>query len=345
MNKYLIEDFEKVLNLIKINRLKKKNILITGPTSFISNYIINFFIFLNESYNFDVNIYLLSHNIKKAKEKIKFSKKKYISLQQWNKNKKINLDRISYIFHIASPASPSDFYNKPFSVIEANIELTQYLLSNINKSNNLKKFFYFSSTGVYGHLEDSSRPNDESTFGYLDPLLPESIYLESKRMAETICLQYSKARNIPINILRLSICYGPGINIEDSRSYSSFIQSIIKKRDIKLFTKGLVYRNFCYILDILYGICILINKKEKFNVYNLTSDKEIRIKDLAKLLLHDVFRQRKLKISYVSSKEKYFRTEFTKTTVSNNKIKKLGWKEITSLKDGFKRTVGFYENS
>ena len=29
---------------------------------------------------------------------------------------KINLDGIS-LFHIASPASPSDFYNKPLSVI------------------------------------------------------------------------------------------------------------------------------------------------------------------------------------------------------------------------------------
>ena len=77
--------------------------------------------------------------------------------------------------------------------------------------------------------------------------------------------------------------------------------------------------------DILYGICILINKKEKFNVYNLT-DNEIRIKDLAKLLLHNVFKERKLKITYVKSKEKYFRTEFTKTTVSNNKIKKLDGK-------------------
>ena len=54
---------------------------------------------------------------KQRKNKI-FKKKKYVSLLQWKKNKKINLDGISYIFHIASPASPSDFYNKPLSVIE-----------------------------------------------------------------------------------------------------------------------------------------------------------------------------------------------------------------------------------
>ena len=61
----------------------------------------------------------MSHDIRKAKRKNKIFKKKIYFITTMEKNKKINLDGISYIFHIASPASPSRFYNKPLSVIRA----------------------------------------------------------------------------------------------------------------------------------------------------------------------------------------------------------------------------------
>ena len=93
----------------------------------------------------------------------------------------------------------------------------------------------------------------------------------------------------------------------------------------------------------LYIILLILIKGKNGESYNLASEKEISIKMLANFLVQDVFPEKKLKVIYSSIKKKLLRPEFKRTLVCCNKIKKLGWNERISLKDGFKRTVKWYE--
>ena len=60
------EDFEKYCtNISNIDKLKNSNILITGGTGFIGKWLTEMLIYLNENFNFNTTIYLLSRNIPK----------------------------------------------------------------------------------------------------------------------------------------------------------------------------------------------------------------------------------------------------------------------------------------
>ena len=81
-----------------------------------------------------------------------------------------------------------------------------------------------------------------------------------------------------------------------------------------------------------------ILKKAKVKI----QDEEISIKNLANLIVNKFFKEKKLKVIY-SKRNNFLRVNFNRTTVSTKKIRSLGWKILTSLEDGFKRTIKTYE--
>ena len=300
MNNILNEDFSRILhNKFSWKKLKNSSILITGASGYLANYLIKYLLYLNEKENLNIKIIGTTRDIKKTKKKFSsYLGNKKLFFFQTDLLSDLNIkEKIDYIIHMASLASPKYYESQPVNVMEPNITGTINLL-NLSRKIKIKKFLFISTSGVYGFLEDNKRPNNESTFGFLDNTLPESIYLESKRMAETICVAYKNQYKIPISIVRPSISYGPGITLNDGRSFADFINNILKNQDIKLFSKGNVMRNFCYISDVISGILLILIKGENGESYNLASEKEISIKMLADFLVKKVFPEKKLKVQF-----------------------------------------------
>jgi len=50
------------------------------------------------------------------------------------------------------------------------------------QTHSIESFLYFSSSEVYGNLENSKIPTTEVDYGYLDPTNIRSCYAEGKRM-------------------------------------------------------------------------------------------------------------------------------------------------------------------
>jgi len=55
------------INSSNLEKLKSSQILITGGTGFVGTWITEMLIYLNENFNFNVTIYLLSRNITPSK--------------------------------------------------------------------------------------------------------------------------------------------------------------------------------------------------------------------------------------------------------------------------------------
>ena len=111
----------------------------------------------------------------------------------------------------------------------------------------------------------------------LDPNKIENCYLESKRMGENLCIAWHHQKKIPIQIVRPAITYGPGVPLDDGRSYADFIKNILNNENIKLHSKGDAIRNFCYIADFISGFFFSFFHGNIGDTYNISSEREYSI--------------------------------------------------------------------
>ena len=142
------EDVKNILidTKIKWSKFKNTSFLITGANGFIANYIINTLIYLNFYKKFNIKIILLTRNKIKTKKKfINLKTSKFIKIIQHNLLTKINIkDKIDYILHSASQASPKFYLKSPIETILPNV-LGTYNVLNLCKNRKIKSFLFFSS--------------------------------------------------------------------------------------------------------------------------------------------------------------------------------------------------------
>jgi len=105
----------------------------------------------------------------------------------------------------------------------------------------------------------------------------------SKIYCEQLCFAYQEAYQVPINILRFSIIYGPRQRKDWwGGPQGVFIERALKREPIPIHGDGLQVRNFVYVSDVVEGILRVIEKEEiRGEVFNIGSPDQIRILDLA----------------------------------------------------------------
>ncbi len=189
----------------------------------------------------------------------------------------------------------------------------------------IKKFFYASSSSVYGdHKKFPLRENQL--------LNPKNIYSFSKKNNEDIAKIYMDTYGIISIGLRFFTVYG-----EWGRPDMLMMKYMLAKKNKKNFelnNKGNHYRDFTYIKDVIFILMKLIfTKHSKNNIYNICSSKPIKVVEILK----------KLDKSYGKPKiihKKRLSIEVLKTHGSNFQIKKaLKINKFTSIDLGIKNLV------
>lgn len=336
LDKILLDDFEEIFNnkKIKWKVLKNKTILITGANGFIASYIIYFLIFLNQKYNFKIKIILIGRNKKKLNKKFinKNTKKKFILIEQ-DVCRNISIkEKIDFIMHLASIASPKIFFKKPIETILPNVIGTNELLK-LSIKKKVKSFLFFSSGEIYGNHNKILK---ENTINNLNHLTERASYSESKRMGEVLCYSYFKQKKIPVKIIRLFHTYGPCMNLNDGRVMMDFVNNIVNQKNILIKGTGNQKRSFCYISDAVIGIFLLLINGQNGEAYNLGNPKELlSIKKLANLLSKY---NNKISVKINPKLNSHKKKAPYQTVVPEiKKISRLGFSPKINVKKGFKK--------
>jgi UDP-glucuronate decarboxylase len=248
-----------------------------------------------------------------------------------------------FVIHCASKASPKHFAANPVDVMFPNGILTHALLEQIRKRNPACRFIYFSTTGVTGFIPDEQRPTKESDYGPLSCTELGNCYLESKRFGEMLSLAYFHQYGIPVVIVRPSITYGPGFDLDDGRSYADFVKSLLNKQAIKLTSDGSAVRNFLYISDFIRGLLLVMNKAASGSVLNISSPNPISILELATLLNRSIYPESLGPVAYQKAGPELTRVNFKSTDTSVDQLAALGWQQEISAIEGFRKTIRHYE--
>lgn len=261
------------------------HVLIAGATSFLAAYLVEFFASLSERWpDRPVIIHALARNPEKLRRRFP-----HLVTQRWFRpiiqdvcDPLPTVERVDFIVHAAGAGSPKQYLSDPVGTTRANVlgVLNLLELAKLHRA----RLLFMSSGAVYGHGE-SEDPIGESDFGVLDPLDVSACYGESKRMAETLCADYHRQFGVATVMARISHTYGPGIALDDGRSFADFIAGALGGRDIVLNSDGSGSRPFCYVSDATAAFLILLLRGEGGNAYNVGLDQETTILDLAKLIV------------------------------------------------------------
>ncbi len=343
INKVVQDDIFAILDeKLPWSSLYGKTVLVTGANGFIASYIVEVLLALKK-----VKVLAFVRNIEKAKTKFEHHQNnENLSFIVGDISDTIKVsDEIDYIVHAASQASPKYYGVDPVGTFKANT-IGTYNCLELARIKQVKKLIFISSCEVYGIIDSTLSDIDETYTGAFDPTDVRSCYGESKRMGENMCVCYSQQYSIPVSIIRPAHTYGPGLSLDDGRSFCDFVSNVLNGEDIILNSDGTAKRKFLYISDFIRAFFTVLFKGADKEAYNVTYDTEISIKDLANLM-KTLRPDKNLKVIYKSDeiKKGYLKSKSSRASFVSNKVKKLGWKPVIDEKQGFERMLKSYEYS
>jgi len=282
IERIISEDIQKVQSNVK--ELKEvvdgKTVLVTGGAGFIGSWVCDVLVGFNAnvicvdnlSSGITTNMdHLLKHkNFKFINEDVcKFDTD----------------DKLDYIVHMASVASPLSYLSLPIETLDANVIGTKRMLE-LAKRNNVKSFLFTGTSETYGNPDDTNLPTPETYYGYVNSFGPRAVYDEGKRCAEAYCYAYLNKFNLPIRIARIFNTYGPRLDIKSKTQYGrvivKFVLQALANQPLTVYGDGTQTRSFCYITDQVEGLLkLLLLPNLKGEVINIGNTNEITILELA----------------------------------------------------------------
>jgi UDP-glucuronate decarboxylase len=336
------EDVKLILEHIdELYVFHNKTVLISGANGFLPAYLVDTLLSIDAKYN--VRIIAMVRSLEKAQQRFKYWVDadrlviiKHDVTMPYESNEKIH-----FIIHAASQASPKYYGVDPVGTLNANVLGTINLL-NLAVKHNVESFLYFSSGEVYGELEDSQIPTEEETFGYLNPTKVRACYAESKRMGENICVSYHVQYGVKAKIVRPFHTYGPGMALDDGRVFADFVANAVNRENIVLKSDGSARRAFCYLTDATIGFITVLLKGENGQAFNIGNpNEEYSILDLAHIIaqLYSESNIQVLKKGIDIDNLSYMQSPISRSSPNIDKAMGLGWSPRVTVEEGFKRTI------
>lgn len=348
LNKIISEDIAYIReHFDEWDRFRNKTILITGANGFLPAYLVETFLSLDESYA--VGVIALVRNKERAEARLAHildHPRLKIMVQDVSLPFDIK-DKVGFIIHAASQASPKYYGIDPVGTLSANVLGTINLMK-IAQKNEVDSFLYFSSGEVYGEVSEEQIPIKEETFGYLNCANVRACYGESKRMGENICVSYHQQYGVRSRIVRPFHTYGPGMDLNDGRVFADLVANVVNRQHLTLKSDGSAIRPFCYLRDATLGFLTVMVKGEPGQAYNVGNpSQEKSIRDLANILA-GLFPELNLEVKFDiphSANSGYLKSPIKRNAPDITKVSALGWLPTTTVEDGFRRTIlSFLEN-
>ena len=301
------------------------NIVITGGSGFVGSYLCEKLI--NDGHKIIVIDNLLTgstENINNLMDNENFS---FIEHDVQNH---IEIeDKVDYVLHFASAASPKAYTEHPVNTLKAGSVGTINTLGLAKKHD--AEYLLASTSEVYG--DPLISPQNEEYWGNVNPNGERSMYDEAKRFAEAAVATYSRSYDLKTKIVRIFNTYGPRMQLNDGRVVTNFIVQALRNENISIYGDGSQTRSFSYVEDTVAGIISLMNSSE-YDVFNIGNPNEMTVGQLAEKIIE---------LTDSTSEIKYFELpnddpKQRKPDITKAKTK-LNWEPKVNLEEGLTKTI------
>ena len=242
-------------------------------------------------------------------------------------------DKVDYIYHLASPASPKDYLEHPIHTLKVGALGTYHMLGLAKQQG--ARFLLASTSEVYG--DPKVNPQPEEYWGNVNPIGPRGVYDEAKRYAEAITMAYHRSHNVDTRIARIFNTFGPRMRLDDGRAVPNFIGQVLRREPITVYGDGSQTRSFCFVSDLVEAIYRLMMSEYDLPM-NLGNPEELSILEFAKLIKKLCESDSEIVYEQLPQDDPMQR----KPDISKAK-EILGWKPKVGLEQGLIKTIEWFE--
>lgn len=321
--------------MIKMEDIKMDSygkILVTGGAGFLGSHLCDYLL------NKDTKVICIDNLITGNMDNIKhLENNENFTFINHNITKELFLkyDKIDYIYHLASLASPVDYQKYPIQTLKV-CALGTYNMLGLAKETGAR-FLLASTSEVYGDPKISPQP--EEYWGNVNSVGPRSMYDEGKRYAEALTMAYHRYHKLDTKIVRIFNTYGPRMRNNDGRVVPNFICQTLNNEDLTVYGDGSQTRSFCYVNDEIEGIYRLMMSDYTLPM-NIGNPEEYTILQLAKIIINMTNSNSKIVFNDLPIDDpKQRRPDITKAR------KFLDWEPRISLEDGLKETIKYFKKN
>jgi dTDP-glucose 4,6-dehydratase len=236
---------------------------------------------------------------------------------------------IDFVFHLASPASPIDYQRLPLHTLKVGSYGTHHMLglAKVKRA----RFLLASTSEVYG--DPQVHPQPETYWGHVNPIGPRGVYDEAKRYAEALTMAYRRQQGVNTCIARIFNTYGPRMRPHDGRAIPTFMRQALENKPLTVFGDGSQTRSFCYVDDLIRGLCLLAASDEHLPV-NLGNPREMTLLELAEHVVRVTGARSEIVFEALPVDDPQVRQpDITRAKQI------LGWEPEVALDDGLRSTI------
>lgn len=303
--------------------MRKIKVLVTGGAGFIGSEVVKQF--LKRGYQVRV-----ADDLSKLEAKVPKSCE-FLKVDLTDKKAALRvMDGIDYCIHLAAKIGGIGYFHKfPATILSENNKMYSAIFEAAVEKK-IKRMIYLSSSMVFESTKHF--PSSEKDILKIPP--PVSAYGFSKLVGEWYCQSFSDEFGLKYTIIRPFNAYGINEAPGDEVGYAHVIPDLIKKilsgqYPLELLGNGRQTRCFTHVSDIAGGIIAAMESKKAENEdFNIGSEKEIKMIDLAKLLWKKCNIKKPFKVKYVTG----FKYDIKRRVPSSRKAAKiLDWKPERKL--------------
>ena len=243
------------------------------------------------------------------------------------------------LIHAATPASAALNSSDPATMLKVIIEGQERVITEALRMNN--KLLFLSSGAVYGRqpLDLSHLP--ETWEGAPQIGDSNSAYHEGKRVAELMGNIAATKQGLQFVTARLFAFIAPFLPLGTHFAAGNFIRDAVTSNQIEIKSGGGSVRSYLYATDLCSSLWALLARGESMRAYNVGSEQEVTIKDLALEVASCTNRNTEVVIQGVDNTENVNRY----VPSVDRALKELGTSQVVHLSQAISRTSAWLKET
>jgi len=193
------------------------------------------------------------------------------------------VEKCDVVYHLAAAVGVDLIVKKPLESLVTNIKGSEVVLDMVYRYH--KKVLIASTSEIYGKNSNGPlKEEDDRILG--SPLKARWGYSTAKALDELLAYIYWRQKKVPSVIVRLFNTVGPRQTGNYGMVVPRFVNQALKDENITVYGDGKQSRCFLHVKDAVTTLIKLMNNKDAVGkVFNIGSQEEITIEELAKRVI------------------------------------------------------------